>query len=465
MKYLQAYAAYVFRVFLFFVAISVLSLDIACAAQLTLHWTDRATNEAGFNVERKLGSTGTFVQVAAVGTNVTSYVDASLAASTTYCYRVRAFNSAGNSTYSNAVCGTTLALKYRLSGSLMGSGALKSSPSGINCPADCIEDYASGTQVALTPSPTNGWAFASWGGGCTGQGIPCRLTMSAIKNVTVNFAQNGASIPTRLWGALAIGGTTADTPTITAFGGALWLVIRGTNNSVYSTRLTTSGWGAWQGLGGTTLSAPAAVEFNNKLWVFIRGGDNRIYLKQFNGTTWTGWSVVPGGGTTPSGPRLVVFNNQLHLFIRGSDNRVYLNRFSGTVWTGWSVVPGGVMTIASPTVSVFQNALYLVVLGTNNHLYYRKLTSVWSSWVEVPGNGSAAGTLASSVFNGRLSLFVRGGDSRIYQNHMSIVGSWSGWSQVSGNGLSPSGPGAAATTSAQYLAIRGMDSRIYVSKQ
>ena len=44
--------------------------------------------------------------IATVGPNVTSYSDSSLANSTTYCYRVNAFNSAGNSAYTNEACGT-----------------------------------------------------------------------------------------------------------------------------------------------------------------------------------------------------------------------------------------------------------------------------------------------------------------------------------------------------------------------
>jgi hypothetical protein len=39
--------------------------------------------------------------------NSVAFVDATLAASTTYCYRVRAYNSAGNSGYSPELCGTT----------------------------------------------------------------------------------------------------------------------------------------------------------------------------------------------------------------------------------------------------------------------------------------------------------------------------------------------------------------------
>jgi hypothetical protein len=67
------------------------------AAELHLTWTDTASNEDGFRIERKMGTQGTFTQMATVGANITSYTDSGLVAGKTYCYRVQAFNVAGNS--------------------------------------------------------------------------------------------------------------------------------------------------------------------------------------------------------------------------------------------------------------------------------------------------------------------------------------------------------------------------------
>ena len=55
----------------------------AFAAQLTLTWIDSSDNEAGFKVERRTGSTGTYAEIVTSGANTTSYVDPSLAASIT----------------------------------------------------------------------------------------------------------------------------------------------------------------------------------------------------------------------------------------------------------------------------------------------------------------------------------------------------------------------------------------------
>src|SRR5205085_527506 len=74
---------------------------VASATQVNLSWADNATNEAGYRVERSTDGVN-WAEVAVVGANATSYSDAGLAGNTTYTYRVRATNGAGNSAYSAA---------------------------------------------------------------------------------------------------------------------------------------------------------------------------------------------------------------------------------------------------------------------------------------------------------------------------------------------------------------------------
>jgi len=78
----------------------------ANAAQLFVNWTDNSKGEDGFRIERKKGKQGRFEEIASVGPNVTSYTDAGASVGTTYCYRIRAFNSVGNSAYTEEICVT-----------------------------------------------------------------------------------------------------------------------------------------------------------------------------------------------------------------------------------------------------------------------------------------------------------------------------------------------------------------------
>ncbi|MEY4761778.1 MAG: hypothetical protein RLZZ200_1634 [Pseudomonadota bacterium] len=74
--------------------------------QINLTWTDNATDETAYSVERATGS-GTYSVVATLGANAASYGNTGLAGATTYSYRVRAYNGSGYSQYSNVVTLTT----------------------------------------------------------------------------------------------------------------------------------------------------------------------------------------------------------------------------------------------------------------------------------------------------------------------------------------------------------------------
>lgn len=87
---------------------SSLSATGVSSSQINLSWTDNSNDETGFKVERK--TTGSFAQIAALGSNITSFSDTGLTASTIYTYRVLSYNSAGNSSYSNEASDTSEAI-------------------------------------------------------------------------------------------------------------------------------------------------------------------------------------------------------------------------------------------------------------------------------------------------------------------------------------------------------------------
>ena len=76
------------------------------ADRIDLVWNDNADDEAGFRVERSLDGSN-FAEVGTTNTNDTSFSDTGLDASTTYWYRVNAFNVSGPSGYSNTDSATT----------------------------------------------------------------------------------------------------------------------------------------------------------------------------------------------------------------------------------------------------------------------------------------------------------------------------------------------------------------------
>ncbi len=76
------------------------------SSRIDLTWTDNATNEGGFKVERSTDGVS-FSQIATLAPNTTSYASTNLGASTTYYFRVRAYEGPNHSAYSNVASATT----------------------------------------------------------------------------------------------------------------------------------------------------------------------------------------------------------------------------------------------------------------------------------------------------------------------------------------------------------------------
>jgi hypothetical protein len=75
-------------------------------SQINLTWVDNSDSEDGFKIERKVAG-GTYFEIKTLSANTTSYSDTGLNSNTTYYYRIRAYNSYGNSSYSNEVSVST----------------------------------------------------------------------------------------------------------------------------------------------------------------------------------------------------------------------------------------------------------------------------------------------------------------------------------------------------------------------
>ena len=86
-----------------------LSAAALSSSQINLTWSDSATNETGYYVERAASSTGSFIRIATLGAGAVSYSNTGLAASTAYYYRVQAYNAGGTSSYSGIATATTAA--------------------------------------------------------------------------------------------------------------------------------------------------------------------------------------------------------------------------------------------------------------------------------------------------------------------------------------------------------------------
>jgi parallel beta-helix repeat protein len=86
-----------------------LTASVITGSSVKLTWSDNSSNETGFAIEQSTLS-GAFSQIGTVGAGSTNLTVTGLSAGTKYSYRVRAYNTAGNSGYSSIVTATTLSL-------------------------------------------------------------------------------------------------------------------------------------------------------------------------------------------------------------------------------------------------------------------------------------------------------------------------------------------------------------------
>jgi endo-1,4-beta-xylanase len=87
-----------------------LTASAASTTQINLAWTDNATNETAYKVERATASAGPWTELTStLAANSTTYSATGLTASTTYYFRVRAGNVGGDSAYTATASATTSA--------------------------------------------------------------------------------------------------------------------------------------------------------------------------------------------------------------------------------------------------------------------------------------------------------------------------------------------------------------------
>jgi len=138
-----------------------------------------------------------------------------------------------------------------------GNGTVTSSPAGINCGADCTEDYAQDAIVTLTPTPNVGSTFDGWsGGGCSGRGT-CTVSMMAATSVTASFALKQYTLSIALVGS-GYGSVTSSPVGIHCEGSCVASFTHGTTITLIASENPYSNFTGWSG-GGCSGTEPSCI--------------------------------------------------------------------------------------------------------------------------------------------------------------------------------------------------------------
>lgn len=107
------------------------------STKIVLNWTDNASGETGWKVERSPTGAGSWSQIGTTAANATTYDDTTVSASTAYFYRIRPYTSspAQNGAYSSTATATT--------------------PATLTTPTSFLVSVVSPTSVSLTWLSTN----------------------------------------------------------------------------------------------------------------------------------------------------------------------------------------------------------------------------------------------------------------------------------------------------------------------
>jgi DNA-binding beta-propeller fold protein YncE len=251
--------------------------------QINLTWNDNSNNETGFKIERKTGTGGTYLQIATVNSDVTSYNDTGLSQGNTYYYRVCAYNVAGNSGYSNESTpnGTIFVLSWGSSGS--GAGHFNS-PYGITIDTSnnvYVTDYR-----RVQKFDSSGTYITQWGsyGNGTGQFAyyPYGIAVDSLCNVYVTDTDNNR-------------------------------IEKFSSNGTFITQ-----WGS-NGTNSGQFRYPSAIAIDGRGDVYVADMSNdRMQKFSSNGTYITQWTNSSSYGIAINGSEHVyvteMANNQIHVF-------------------------------------------------------------------------------------------------------------------------------------------------------
>ncbi|HXG51633.1 MAG TPA: InlB B-repeat-containing protein [candidate division Zixibacteria bacterium] len=393
-----------------FLALTILgAAGAASAAQLRLTWSDNSTDESGFYIERRPGSGSTYTQIASVGADVTSYTDSNLPNSTTYCYRVRAYNSAGTSGYSNESCATTVAATFvvSVSRSGTGSGTVTSSPAGIACGSDCSEAYTSGTTVTLTPVASAGSVFAGWSGAadCSDGVVTANadIACTAVFNAVVASYTLTASVVNQVTSAGSSSGRVVSSPAgIDCGADCTESYTSGTVVVLTPVAGSNSKFTGWT---GDADCADGSVTLNG----------NKSCTANFALNTVTLSVARNGSGTVTSTPAGIDCGGSCsYAFVSGSAVTLRASAATGFVFAGWS--GGGCTGTADCTITLTANTTVTANFAddrTDKIGLYRPATGEW--FLDTNGNGVWDGCGVDTCLS---SFNVKGA--------VPVVGDWDG---------------------------------------
>jgi hypothetical protein len=184
-----------------------LTATAVSTSQINLAWTDNSGNESGFKVEHSSNGTDDWAPLGTTGANVKTYANTGLPANTPFWYRVRAYNTAGDSAYSNAASATTWAVTTFVHvGDLDGAGTRQNSTKWKATVTITVHDanHAARSGVLVSGAWSGGTSgSATCTTGTSGQCSVSKSNLSRSSVSSVTFTVNNLTLAGYTYNAIA----------------------------------------------------------------------------------------------------------------------------------------------------------------------------------------------------------------------------------------------------------------------
>lgn len=294
-----------------------------------------------------------------------------------------------------------------------GNGTVTSNPPGIACGDTCGANFASGSTVTLTASPTGGSTFGGWGGACSGTGS-CTVVMNGTQTVTATFTPPSQATLTVVKEGAGAGTVSSAPGGITDCGGTCTA-----NFSVGTTVTLTAnatGGSTFAGWGGACSGSGSCV---------VTMSGNQTVTATFNPPPSTATLTVmksgAGSGTVSSSPAGIsnCADTCTANFTAGSAVTLTANATGGSTFAGW----GGACNGTGPC-SVVMNGNQTVTATFNpppstNALQVNRTGS---------GNGTVTSAPAGINCGGTCNANFPSGSTVTLTATPAIGSTFSGWS-------------------------------------
>ena len=204
-------------------------------------------------------------------------------------------------------------------------GRITSAPAGIDCGPSCQSLFPTGSQVTLSATPNQYFAFTGWGGSCTGTTACVVRMLEPGRSVTSGFVRVAYPVTVSMTGTGT--GSVALSPSGGTCGSGCWTYSPGTSLTLTATPDANSLFGGWSvpGCTGTTCT----LTVNADLTVSARF-DRKMAVV-------TGVPSGSGSGTVTSSPAGINCGTICAAsFAEGSTVKLAAQPAPGSSFDGWS---------------------------------------------------------------------------------------------------------------------------------